>query len=1123
MLRVYVGGSFADLAPPLIANLAAPRHLATARERALAPEWIVTPSAGSRRWLTAQVSRAIGVQGGRFAATDGIVANWRHEFPSRITARILDAHLLATTGRHVDPWSLPSLAFEILALAGTESGRAALTGPGGRPSLERARHYADLFDRYLVWRPDLIQGWIAGAGGGGSDLEALQRDLFLALHARLAARCPSPVERWTPAWDHLDEYVDQLPARDRLSIFGLSVFPGGQRYVDALSRLGDHLQVDVYVVDAVGAGAPSRPTTKDGWTSTALQLWGGLAASNVPVLEALRRQVGTEGWFPVPRPEPPASVLGALQCLLRDDEAPLPRARDASITEHLAPGEMRQTEVLRDAVLHELREDPTLSESDILVVCPDVSRFAPLVRTVLGPRRRGRDGADQPALAYTIVDPTGPSTSLYRRAVAHLLEVLRGRCARSEVLALLDEPAVRRRLQLGDDAAELLAGWTLEADVRWGLNAAHRQRFDVGALGETNTWAAGLRRLHLGVIIENPGLRAAPGGLLPAEVLAAHYGILAQLTSFLDELTETIMASWQQTSLREWLAWFDRLLKAFVLAGPDEQGDVDRLRADLQGLRGAVDDSEATISVEEFLAVLDDAISTSGWIGDLTTGGLTITSPDTLRWIPFRSIYVLGFDEDAFVGQPYDRDDLRRLQARPGDVNPLDDGRGRLAELLLMARERVTILRNGVSVTDGLDVPAGTVRSELSEALGALVNDQGAEPILVTRHRRHGFHEAAFDPEDTTVFGDLRRHGLLAGPWSFSTRERDMGTSAPRQEFASNERLDVSRDAPVAHLALDEVVRFLVNPRRVHAERSLGIALAPPAPDSVDEVDATFEGLVRYQTVQELWRAARGAGGAVDRAGFDALVRSGRIPPEPLSDFDEVARLVERYGELLDAATDGAVLRHRHLAVAVPTSEGLTTFSGALDLWESERGLRLVQVIEATPRLRHLLPLWARAVLVCASLPDPLEVVLIAKSIDKRTRAVSGRYQGLRVDRDAHDPLETLARLAELYRDNLAAPLPWEPDWEPRRVRSGGESAEITDADIEQRDPYRRASRRIFLRDPYWRLTLGHLRAADLNEREGIWSVPATYEALRGLLRYHLDVPALAQSGVWTSLEASRA
>ena len=69
---------------------------------------------------------------------------------------------------------------------------------------------------------------------------------------------------------------------------------------------------------------------------------------------------------------------------MREDRPPDPGAPDRSIEVHSCHGRARQVEVMRDAILHALEEDPTLEPRDVIVMCPDIETFAPLIQATFG-------------------------------------------------------------------------------------------------------------------------------------------------------------------------------------------------------------------------------------------------------------------------------------------------------------------------------------------------------------------------------------------------------------------------------------------------------------------------------------------------------------------------------------------------------------------------------------------------------------------------------------------------------------------------------------------------------------------------------------------------------------------
>ena len=57
---------------------------------------------------------------------------------------------------------------------------------------------------------------------------------------------------------------------------------------------------------------------------------------------------------------------------------------DRSVEIHSTHGRQRQVEVLREVVTGALQDEPSLQPRDILVMCPDVEAYAPLVGAAFG-------------------------------------------------------------------------------------------------------------------------------------------------------------------------------------------------------------------------------------------------------------------------------------------------------------------------------------------------------------------------------------------------------------------------------------------------------------------------------------------------------------------------------------------------------------------------------------------------------------------------------------------------------------------------------------------------------------------------------------------------------------------
>jgi exodeoxyribonuclease V gamma subunit len=148
------------------------------------------------------------------------------------------------------------------------------------------------------------------------------------------------------------------------------------------------------------------------------------------------------------------------------------------------------------------RDDPTLEPRDVIVMCPDIETFAPLIHATFGAaahvtRTASRPGG-APRLRVRLADRASAPDEPVLGVVAALLELAdagsrRRRCSTSPATG-----PVRRRFGLDDEDLARLEEWVTESGVRWGLDAAHRERVQARR-GRAGHVGAGLSRVLVGV------------------------------------------------------------------------------------------------------------------------------------------------------------------------------------------------------------------------------------------------------------------------------------------------------------------------------------------------------------------------------------------------------------------------------------------------------------------------------------------------------------------------------------------------------------------------------------------------------------------------------------------------
>src|SRR5215217_2035345 len=491
----------------------------------LAAEVVCVPTRGMERWLTQRVSDRL-----------GICANV--EFPS--PRRLADEAVAAVSGydADADPWQPERMVWPLL-----ETVAAALREPflrslaehlGGESRQSRRftaiRHLAGLYDRYALQRPEMLRSWAEGrdvdADGRGLPADAAwQAELWRRLRDRIG--CEGPAERLEAACARLaaDAGYAELPSR--LSLFGLTRLPAA--HLAVLRALSTGREVHVFLLhpspalwERLGPSTGVRRRARD---MSASQVENRLLASWGRDARELQLVVGADhADHHHATAVEPGTLLARIQDDVRRDRAPTPAAVDDSVQVHSCHGRARQVEVLRDAILRLLQEDETLEPRDVIVMCPDIETFAPLIQATFGAGEAADDDeelqaipveARPPDLRVRLADRSLRQTNPMLGVAGRLLDLAEQRLTASQVLDLADREPVRRRFRFDDDDLARLEDWVAESGIRWGLDAAHRSPFKLDAL-PAGTWRAGLDRVLLGVTMTEEGQRLL-GGVLPLD------------------------------------------------------------------------------------------------------------------------------------------------------------------------------------------------------------------------------------------------------------------------------------------------------------------------------------------------------------------------------------------------------------------------------------------------------------------------------------------------------------------------------------------------------------------------------------------------------------------------------
>jgi len=1026
--------------------------LATPLADAFAAEVVAVPTRGVERWLTHRIGAAVGTAPGR---CDGVCANVGFPFPGRLVGDVL----AVATGvdRDEDPWRPERLVWPVLevldgcagepwlAMVSAHLGVRADGQADEHDALRRrrrhpaARHIAELFDRYGVFRPAMVRAWL--------DRDATDTRLppdarwqpELLRRVRTLLGVPSPPERIGDACARLQagevDLDEVLP--ERASLFGLTRLP--TTYLDVLRAVAAHrdvhlfalhpslalweriaAQVDADEVRAVAAGLPrADDPTRRTPRHPLLATWAHDSREMQLVLSAAaeaevahRRPAGTGE---------PRSLLARLQAAVRDDVAPPPHGAtaplldegDRSVQVHACHGRGRQVEVLRDAICHLLAADPTLEPRDVIVLCPDIDELAPLLHATFGAHDPDDDRrlGGVPVLPYRLADRSLRQTNPLLGALADLLDLVDHRLTATEVLRFAGRPPVRRRFGLDDDALERIAAWVQDSGIRWGLDAEHRRPWHLHGVAD-HTWRAGLDRVLLGVAMDTDDARIVGGRLPLDDVDSGDIDLAGRFAELVDRIDAVVDHCCTDRPVGDWIRLLGDAADLLLAAPAGEQWQRVQVDAVLREVVGESGGSDRPLSLAEVRSLLAGRLAGVPTRADFRTGAITMCTLVPMRAVPHRVVCLLGLDDGAFprVARA-DGDDLLQRDPLVGDRDPRTEDRQLLLDAVLAAEQALVVTYTGHDERTNEPRSPSVPLAELLDVLDRTARTATGEPAgqaAVRHHPLQPFDPRAFAAEAPWSFDPVH----LAGAEALTTPR------CPPRPFLSPALPDLDGDDAVG---LDELVRFVQDPLRELLRQRLGISTWDDDDQLPDAIPIELDGLQRWAVGQDVLRRLL-TGIDLDTA-VRAAIAAGTLPPGEL-----------RQQPLREVANCAAAIRD--LAEANGVAGPPTSLEVDVDADAGGRAVRVLGTVPGvhgdviadvsfsslSPKCR--LALWVRLLAASAARPDR-EWCTVGIGRD-RAGGKLVRHQRLAGPPEARraEAARLLGELVELRRRGLREPLP---------------------------------------------------------------------------------------------------
>ncbi len=713
-------------------------------------ETIVVQNAGMQHWLSLSL-----------AQQRNISMNMRYVLPAQFLWQLIRSLVSESQVPEQSSYSREVLTWRIFSLLASDAVcqdqdfQAATSYWQGTEQAELKRYQlagqlADLYEQYLIFRPEWIDLWhqghtnISAVPESNATPELASLVLWQAkLWQLLIQEQPyNPVELIEQALMAIEDNRSLLPSR--ISFFGINAMaPIWLDFIHALSKhidihffhlnpcyaywgdiltekqaintISDWLNDDNNMADSIGNPLLANLGQQGREFLALLQQYSTV---NIDVFDTPPNNTLTDD-------SSTTTVLADIQqdILTLKDRRQTPIVKlDDSIVVTSCHSALREVQGLHDWLLHRFNQDPQLTPKDVLVMCPQIEDYAPYVNAVF--TRGWQDiGDDIPPLPCSIADRTSKDAEPIIAAFIEMLHLPDSRFQVSQLMSLLRLPAMQAKFDISLDELTKISLWLAQASIHWGLDQQHKKHVLKSEQANNSfTWQQGLARLLRGFAYGEPDDQQGvifQEQLLITSIEGADAILLGKMMLILEQLQQAATALARPRSAIQW--------QEYLLCLVNELFDIEAdhsFQLIYQAIAALVEYCDhANFNDTISLLIVQDFLNNHFSIPDpgrqFMVGQVTFCSMLPMRSIPFKVIAVLGLNDGQFPRQrqPLGFDLMTQTPAKLGDRSRRGDDRYLFLEAIISARQALYLSYQGRNIRTNAEQQASLVLKELQQYL----------------------------------------------------------------------------------------------------------------------------------------------------------------------------------------------------------------------------------------------------------------------------------------------------------------------------------------------------------------------------------------------------------------------
>jgi len=707
---------------------------------------------------------------------------------------------------------------------------------------------ADLYEQYLIFRPQWINDWHQGkvSKSFSDKKQAVEVEKWQAKLWQLLTQEQSynPIELINKAIENIADKKHLLPPR--LSFFGINAMaPMWLSFIEAIS---DHVDVHFFHLNPCfdyWGDIQSEKKAISLQVNHLLDKWvEGHDDITVNVGNPLLANLGQQGRefmallndystvnievFDAVEQSDESTNLSVLHQVqqdiltLTDQRDTAKNQQDNSIVFTSAHSALREVQGLHDWLLHQFNDDKTLTPKDVLVMCPQVEQYAPYVSAVFA--RGWQDLADKiPPLPCSIADRVSKDSEPVVAAFTQLLSLPDSRFHVSQIIGMLRLPAMQNKFSISLEELDKISAWLEQACVHWGGNQQHKQQvLNSTEVNNAFTWQQGLSRLMRGFAFSDNPMYVDEQLYLP-NVEGNDAILLGKLMLIIEQLQHFSTNLGQEKSATQWQQFLLTMLNALFEVNDETAFTViDHAIGSLAEYCQHAD-YQQNISLSVVRDFLTNHFSQPDPGRQFMVGQITFCSMLPMRSIPFKVIAILGLNDGEFPRQrqPLGFDLMASSKSELGDRSRRGDDRYLFLEAIISARQSLYLSYQGRNIRNNNEKQPSIVLKELMEYLEAGYGWQ--------------LHNSDVTNEDNDNDNDVRSSDINQLPMQAFSEQNYLGKqksfdpnwlklkAAKKSEHTEPLilPLDKNSDDEKQTVDINELIRFFQHPAKAFAQKHL--------------------------------------------------------------------------------------------------------------------------------------------------------------------------------------------------------------------------------------------------------------------------------------------------------------